>query len=148
MSTPFVAAHIKHHELGQFLHALSLLIKSNVPLLQSLDILQVSAHNHVIKQYIGCLYNDVHSGRLLSHAMSAQFIFPSDIVALVAVGEEAGELGAALSSAADIYKRAVQRSLDRLLFIMQPLVIIILGFLIGTLILAVYLPIMSLSYAI
>lgn len=145
---PFIGRVIWYHECGQFLYALSLLINNNVPLLQALEILESSIHNHGVKYYINALYCDVQSGILLSQAMAGLLVFSSDVVALVKVGEESGTLGASLISAADLYRDSAQRLLGRFVFLIQPIVIIILGFLIGMLIFAVYLPIMNLSHSI
>jgi type IV pilus assembly protein PilC len=148
MKMPYIGKLLWYYECGQFLHALSLLVNSNITLLHALEITQNATHNFGMKQYIASLYEQVQSGILLSQALSTTFIFSSDIISLVTVGEESGTLPASLMSAADLYKESMQLLLNRIIFFIQPIVIIILGFLIGMLIFAVYLPIMNLSFSI
>jgi type IV pilus assembly protein PilC len=148
MKMPLIARVLWYHECGQFLHSLSLLVSSNIPLLQALEITQTSVYNSTMKQCITVLYDHVQSGILLSQAMAGMLLFSSDVVALVKVGEESGTLATSLHSAADLYKESACLLLSRIIFFIQPIVIIILGFLIGMLIFAIYLPIMNFSFSI
>ena len=145
---PIVGKIIHYHALSQCLKALSLLLKSDISVLHALKIVRNSTHHYIIKHYIDLLCMHVESGMLLGSAMATMFVFSSDIIALVTVGENSRTLDIALDQAAHIYNDAMQQLLHRVFFLMQPLMIIILGVLIGLLILAVYLPIMNFSFAI
>ena len=80
--------------------------------------------------------------------MAAASFFLPEAVALVHVGEESGTLGQSLEAVSMVYSDMLEQSLRRFIFFLQPAVIIVLGFLVTTLIFAVYLPIMQLSHAI
>ncbi len=144
---PVVGTVVLNHQLGQFLYGLSLLERSGVPLVHALEVVESLTAHSVVKRFIHIIRMDVHSGILLSHAMAASLVFSSDVIALVNIGEETGTLGSSLLSSAEIYKESTHILLQRLVFFVQPLVIIVLGLLIGMLIFAVYLPIMNLSFS-
>jgi type IV pilus assembly protein PilC len=144
---PFVGKLIYYHQLGQGLHALSLLVNSGVSLSYALKMVSASVTNSVVKKCLVFLYDEIQLGRLLSHAMFSAAIFLPEVVAVVRVGEESGELGASLDCAAQLYKDVLQQMLGRFVFFLQPIMIIILGLLITALILSVYLPVMELSHA-
>ncbi len=148
MKVPFIGTCVHYHELEQFFYALFLLLESNISLLQAVSVLESSTRNHGMKKVMCALKQEIESGTLLSVAMSGTLIFPADIVALIRIGEEAGSLEKSLLSASERCKMVTQTTLKQLLFCLQPLLIVVLGFLIGTLILAVYLPIMNFSYSI
>jgi type IV pilus assembly protein PilC len=148
MHLPFIGSLVWQHQICQVLQALSLLINSGVTLVSGLKIVGDSVDNSVIKSQLASLHDDVASGQLLSNAMAASSIFLPEAVALVHVGEESGTLGQSLEAAADVYGDLFEQSMRQFIFFLQPAVIILLGFLVTTLIFAVYLPIMQLSHAI
>jgi type IV pilus assembly protein PilC len=146
MHTPFVGRLVCQHQFGQVLYALSLLITSGIPVVQALAIVHGSVDNYIIKQQCEYLHQELLSGQMLSHTMALSFLFLPEVVAMVRIGEESGTLGKSLESAAKIYRDRLDQSMSRFVFVLQPLVIILLGFLITALIFAVYLPIMQLSH--
>jgi type IV pilus assembly protein PilC len=148
LGIPFVGNLIYHHQLGQVLYALSLLVLSGVSLAPALHLLSASLDNSVIKRQFEILYHDVISGCLLSDAMDRSLMFLPEIAALVRIGEESGLLGESLESASALYADTLRQSMQTFVFFLQPLMIVLLGVLITALIFAVYLPIMDLSYVI
>lgn len=145
---PFIGVVILQYHLSQALQALALLINSGVTLATSLKIVNESIDHSLVKEQFALLYEDVTSGLLLSKAMSTSSLFLSEVIALVHIGEETGSLGQSLESAAIVYYELLENRLRKFVFFLQPVMIICLGLLVTTLIFAVYLPIMQLSYVI
>jgi type II secretory pathway component PulF len=83
---------------------------------------------------------------MLSDAMITSSLFLPEACALARIGEKSGTLGQSLESAAQVYSDTMQQSMQKIIFFLQPAVILLLGFLITALIFAVYLPIMQLSH--
>jgi len=144
----FIGPLLYKHFLSQILYALSLLVAGGVTLSDALQLLVSSSDNQVIKREIEHLYHDVLSGHLFSDALERSSLFLPEIVSLIVIGEESGVMTESLEKAAHLYFDSLQQSLARFIFFLQPLVIIILGLLVATLIFSVYLPIMNLSHII
>ncbi len=144
---PCIGKVMWQHHMCQALQALALLVNSGVPLVTGLAIVGQSVQHFSIKSTLASLHHDVASGQLLSAAMVTAENFLPEVIALIHVGEESGTLGQALESAALVYNDSLEEQLKRFVFFLQPIVIILLGLLVTTLILAVYLPIMQLSQA-
>lgn len=142
---PFLGTILWQYHMSQALQALSLLVNSGVTLKEGLAIISKSVDHVLIKSQLLILHDDVTSGQLLSDAMATSSLFLPEIVALMYIGEETGTLGQSLENAAAVYNEKLEEQLRRFVFFLQPTVIILLGFLVTTLIFAVYLPIMQLS---
>jgi len=145
---PFLGSIIWQHQMSQALQALSLLVNSGMTLVTALAIIGKSVEHFLVKSQLLFLHDEVASGQLLSGAMSTASIFLPEIIALTHIGEETGTLGQSLESAASVYSDNLEVQLKRFIFFLQPAIIILLGLLVTTLIFAVYLPIMQLSYVI
>jgi type IV pilus assembly protein PilC len=142
---PFVGAIVWQYHMSQALQALALLVNSGVPLVSGLKVVSESVDHALLTSQLVALHDDVASGQLLSSAMTTSAIFLPEVVALIHIGQETGSLGQSLENAAAVYSDTLEESLRRFVFFLQPTVIILLGFLVTTLIFAVYLPIMQLS---
>jgi type II secretory pathway component PulF len=145
MRMPFIGVVMWQHHMSQALQALSLLINSGVTLKEALAIVSESVDHLLIKSQLAVLHDDVASGQLLNSSMATTAVFLPEIIAFVHIGEETGTLGQSLENAAAVYNEKLEEQLRRFVFFLQPTVIILLGFLVTTLIFAVYLPIMQLS---
>lgn len=146
MKMPFIGQLVWQHQMCQALQALSLLVNSGVALVPGLKIVRDSFDNAVMRSQLASLHDEVASGQLLSNAMATTSFFLPEVVALVHVGEESATLGQSLESAAVVYSDMLEQSMRRFIFVLQPTVIILLGFLVTTLIFSVYLPILQLSH--
>lgn len=142
---PFMGTVVWQHSTAQAFHALMLLIKSGIPLVDALKIVSDSIDNDEVKEQFMVLYHEVAAGRLLSRAMACMAVFLPEVIALVHVGQESGTISNSLEAVALVYTNKVEESLNRFVFLLQPMVIIVLGVLVTTLIFAVYAPIMQLS---
>jgi type II secretory pathway component PulF len=133
-----------------FLQSLAMVLQGGMRLVPALRIASHGVSNSVVKQSIDQLINDVSSGLSLSSASMRCYegLFSGDVIALMRVGQETGNLGALIKKASDLYKVKIERSLSFVSTVFQPLLMIILGLLVALLIFAVYVPILSLSSAI
>ena len=143
---PFIGSLFFHHQAHKALQALSLLVTNGVPLVIALQIVTESI-DEPLKSYLTAVHYDVATGQSLNNALiNYHSLFFPEMIPLIRMGEEAGTLVEALKSATSLYNDRLEESLQRFIFLLQPTVIILLGLLITTLIVAVYLPIMQLSY--
>lgn len=135
--------------MAGFFQALSLLLKGGMPLSQAIRIAKESIENSVIKQDLWYKEQEVSAGTPFADAMAAcQDYCRQDIISLIKVGQESGQLSAMLDKVASIYQHRLLTNLSRINTLFQPVLLIILGLMIAGLILALYTPIMSLSYAV
>lgn len=143
---PFVNNIVWSYYMSQVLQAGSLLVRTGVPFVDSLKIIIDSIENSAVQFQLKNVYNEIISGRLLSDVMSSTSLFLPEVVALICVGEQTGNIAYSLETAAVIYNDLVEVQLKRFVFILQPVLIIFLGLLVTMLIFAVYSPILQLSY--
>ena len=137
----FVAA----YSLAQFTRLFAILNRAGVPILESLTLL---ADLNVLPNYqksILRLHSDIAAGLRLSIAMLAYPVFSPRLIQMIKVGEESGNLDSMLEKTADIYEQELQREARYLSQLLEPLIIVFLGVLIGGLVIALYLPIFKLG---
>ena len=142
---PYCTDLVYYHQLSQILYSLSLLVQNGVSLSKALESMYLHATCTAIKKQLRMFYDEVQHGRLLSDALSASEIMLPEAISVIRVGEESNTLGISLEYAAQMYRELLHQRLSRIVFLMQPIMILILGCFITGLILAVYLPIMELS---
>ena len=128
---------------AQFTRTLGSLSKAGVPILMALDIVQETIGNSVMSDAIQGSRNEVTEGLPLSMALSTKRVFPDMMVSMMAIGEETGEMDTMLSKVADFYEDEVTNSVKLLTSLIEPFMIIIVGFIVGSILLAMYLPMFS-----
>jgi type IV pilus assembly protein PilC len=104
--------------------------------------------NPVYADAIDRIRDQVATGRSLQNALAASGLFPNMVVQMVAIGEETGALDSMLSKVADFYEAEVNDAVDTLSSLMEPIVMVVLGGLIGGLVIAMYLPVFQMGQAI
>jgi len=119
-----------------------------VPLLQSLRAVAGATGNHVYKEAVLRLQQQVATGSQIHVAMSATGVFPGMAVQMTAIGEESGTLDDMLNHVATYYESEVDSLVDNLTTLMEPLIMAVLGVLVGGLVIAMYLPIFKLGQVI
>ncbi|MFC1842258.1 type II secretion system F family protein [Candidatus Dependentiae bacterium] len=147
INLPFLGEIYRNSFLVHFLRSISMLLKSGVRLVPAIYIAKSSIKNSVIKSQVCKLEQDVYAGSSLSQSMVdyGDILFPQDLVSVVKVGEETGQLHVMLDKAADMYWQKISRSILFFTTIFQPLLMIMLGLLITLLIFAIYVPIFGLA---
>jgi type IV pilus assembly protein PilC len=131
--------------IARWTRTLSTMFAAGVPLVEALDSVGGAAGNYVFQMGTKQIQNEVSTGTNLTTAMENAQIFPSMVTQMVAIGEESGQLDAMLSKVADFFEAEVDDAVDQLSSLMEPLIMVVLGGLIGSLVVAMYLPIFKLG---
>ena len=118
---------------------------AGVPLVEALDSAAGASGNAFYRDAIIRVKNDVTTGMQMNMAMQSTGIFPNMVVQMIAIGEESGSIDAMLSKVADIYEQQVDDAVDGLSALLEPLIMSVLGVLVGGLIIAMYLPIFQMG---
>ena len=131
--------------IARFCRTLSTTFSAGVPLIDALVSCAGAAGNNVYKVAVLQIRDDVATGQQLQFAMRQTGVFPSLALQMVAIGEESGALDAMLDKVATYYEQEVDNAVDGLTSMMEPLIMVVLGILVGGLVVAMYLPIFKLG---
>ncbi len=131
--------------IARFARTLSTMLQSGVPILQSLEIVAKTSGNKVIEEWLFKVKEEVSKGATLATPMSTIKLFPPLVVQMTAVGEETGELENMLSKVADFFEEEVDAAVEALTSMLEPMMMVFLGGIIGGLVVALYLPIFKLG---
>ena len=130
--------------VARFSRTLSTLLSSGVPILQSLDITARTAGNIVIEEAIISVRTGVERGENFVDPLKATEVFPNMVAQMIGIGEQTGALDAMLGKIADFYEQEVDAAIANLLTLMEPILIGFLGITIGSIVIAMYLPLFTL----
>ena len=131
--------------VSKFARTLSTLIRSGVPILTSLEIVGKTSGNRLIELLLQDVRTSIKEGQNISGPLGRRKVFPPMVIRMVSVGEETGELEKMLSKIADFYDTQVDASVDGLTSIIEPLIIAFLAIVIGGIVIAMFLPILTLT---
>ncbi len=145
LKLPIFGELILKSSIANFSRTLSSMISSGINILDALQISAETANNEVIMRALLNVKEQVEKGVSLALAMSRISIFPPMIVNMAAVGEQAGNLDTMLSKAADFYEEEVDRTVDALTSLIEPLLMVFIGSIIGVIVIAMYLPIFKIG---
>ena len=145
LKAPVAGGIIKMAVVARCARTLSTTFAAGVPLIEALDSVAGAAGNRLFEEAIVTVRDDVSTGRQLHQAMDASGLFPAMMVQMVMIGEEAGAVDELLARAASYYEEQVDNRVDNLTALMEPLIMSVLGVLIGGLVIAMYLPIFQLG---
>lgn len=144
LKAPVIGLLLKKIAVARFCRTLGTLTSSGVPILDGLDITARTAGNAVIEQAIQTVRRAVEQGKTISEPLAQVKVFPSMVVQMVAVGEQTGAMDTMLSKIADFYEDEVDEATQNLLSLLEPLIILFLGTVIGGIVIAMYMPMFSL----
>jgi type IV pilus assembly protein PilC len=133
--------------ISRFSRTLGTLVTSGVPILQALNITSDTAGNVVVAKAIQSIHTAVKEGESIVTPMSASSVFPPMVISMVDVGEETGKLPDMLLKVADVYDDEVDNAVSALTSIIEPLMIIILAVIVGTIVIAMFLPLIKMMDA-
>lgn len=142
---PIVGQVLRKATIARWTRTLSTMFAAGVPLVESLDSVGGASGNAVYIDATRRIQSQVNTGTSLTIAMQNANVFPNMAVQMVAIGEESGQLDSMLTKVADFYEREVDEAVASLSSLMEPLIMVILGTLIGGLVIAMYLPIFKLG---
>jgi type IV pilus assembly protein PilC len=145
LKVPVIGDILVKATIARFARTLSTMFAAGVPLVEAMSSVAGAAGNVVYGNAILRMRDEIATGQQLQIAMRDTNLFPNMVVQMVAIGEESGSIDAMLSKVADFYEREVDDAVDGLSSLMEPLIMAVLGVLIGGLVIAMYLPIFKLG---
>src|SRR2546423_257089 len=141
---PIIGQIMRKIAVSRFSRTLSTLLSSGVPILESLEITARTAGNIIVSEAIQKVQTGIEQGQTFVEPLKASGVFPIMVSQMIGVGEQTGALDAMLSKIADFYEQEVDAAIANLLSLMEPAMIMFLGITIGTIVIAMYLPLFSL----
>jgi type IV pilus assembly protein PilC len=145
LKLPIFGEVIRKATIARWLRTLSTMFAAGVPLVEALDSVGGASGNIVYLQATKKIQAEVSTGTSLTTSMQGVKVFPNMVLQMSAIGEESGSLDAMLAKAADIFEREVDDAVDSLSSLLEPLIMVFLGTIIGGLVVAMYLPIFKLG---
>lgn len=140
LKMPLFGDLVEKTAVARFCRTFGSLSRSGVPILRSLEIVSQTAGNQVISNAIDNAAKEVQTGGMLSIALQQARVFPVLATQMINVGEETGELDKMLMKVADFYEDEVEQAVKSLTSVMEPLMIVVLGGMVGSILVAMYLP--------
>ncbi len=129
--------------VARFTRTFGTLVESGVPIITALDVVKESAGNAVLERVVEDVKRETEEGGAISTQLGKSDIFPPMVTQMVAIGEESGELENMLGKIADFYDDEVDSAVESLTALMEPIFIVVLGGIVGTILVAMYLPIFN-----
>lgn len=148
LKMPIVGGIMTKAAIARYARTLSTMFAAGVPLVEALESVSGATGNIVYADAVLRMRDQVATGQQLQLAMTQTGLFPNMVVQMVAIGEESGSLDSMLGKVADFYEREVDDAVDALSSLLEPLIMAILGVLVGGLVVAMYLPIFKMGSAI
>jgi type IV pilus assembly protein PilC len=148
LKLPIFGSVIRKATIARWTRTLSTMFAAGVPLVEALESVGGASGNNVYMEATKKIQGDVSTGISLTVAMQNSEVFPSMVVQMVAIGEESGALDAMLGKVADFFEREVDDAVEALSSLMEPMIMVVLGVLIGGMVIAMYLPIFKMGQAV
>ena len=136
---------VRKSVIARWTRTLSTMFAAGVPLVESLDSVGGASGNHVYKVATKQIQSEVSTGTSLTAAMQNANLFPNMVTQMVAIGEESGALDSMLGKVADFFEQEVDDAVEAMSSLMEPMIMVVLGTLIGGMVVAMYLPIFKLG---
>jgi type IV pilus assembly protein PilC len=148
LKLPIVGEIIRKATIARFSRTLSTMFSAGVPLVEALDSVAGASGNRVYFDATKRIQSEISTGTSLTVAMQNAQVFPNMVLQMTAIGEESGALDSMLSKVADFYEAEVDDAVDAMSSLMEPVIMVVLGTLIGGLVVAMYLPIFKMGAAV
>ena len=148
LKIPVFGELIRKATIARWTRTLSTMFAAGVPLVEALDSVAGAAGNYVYYLATKQIQGEVSTGTSLTVAMQNSEVFPNMVIQMVSIGEESGSLDAMLGKVADFFEREVDDAVEALSSLMEPMIMVVLGVLIGGMVIAMYLPIFKMGQAV
>jgi type IV pilus assembly protein PilC len=145
LKIPVVGDILYKSAVARFARTLATMFAAGVPLVEAMESVAKAAGNIIFTEAILTMRDQVATGQQLQLTMAQSGIFPNMAVQMIAIGEESGALDAMCSKVADFYEAEVDSLVDSLSSLLEPLIMAVLGVLVGGLVVAMYLPIFKMG---
>ena len=140
LKVPLFGDLIQKSAVARFSRTFGSLTRSGVPILTALEIVRDTAGNQIIANAVDASRRDIQQGGMISTALQKEQVFPIMAIQMISIGEETGELDQMLMKVADFYEDEVEQAVKALTSILEPIMIVVLGAMVGTILLSMYLP--------
>jgi len=148
LKLPIIGPILNKAAIARYARTLSTMFAAGVPLVEALESVAGACGNIVYEDAVMKMKDEVATGQRLQRAMEARGIFPNMVVQMIAVGEESGSLDTMSGKVATFYEAEVDNAVDAMSSLLEPLIMVILGVLVGGLVIAMYLPIFKMGQVI
>jgi type IV pilus assembly protein PilC len=148
LKIPIVGVIVYKSAIARFARTLSTMSAAGVPLVEALDSVAGACGNIVFYDTVKQMQVDIGSGQRLQFSMEQSKLFPNMVIQMVAIGEESGAIDKMLNKVADFYEEEVDNLVDNLSSLMEPMIMVVLGTIVGGLVVAMYLPIFKMGEAV
>lgn len=145
LKVPVLSSLFQKIVIEKFASALGILIQSGVPLLYGLDIVGKTVGNRPLEQAVKQVRESVRVGRGMAGPLEDSGVFTPMVVQMVSVGEEIGELGKMLTKISEFYKERIATTLTRMTVLVEPVVLVLMGIVVGIMVVSMFLPIFQLA---
>lgn len=145
LKMPVLGALVRKAAIARFTRTLGTLVSSGVPILDGLEVVAKSAGNKIIEEGVMYVRAKVAEGKNIAGPLDETKIFPKMVVQMIGVGEQTGAMDVMLSKIADFYDDEVDASVDALTSLIEPVMMIVIGGMVGFVLIAMYLPIFSMA---
>lgn len=145
LKLPIIGEIIRKATIARFSRTLSTMFSAGVPLVEALDSVAGASGNRVYFDATKRIQSEISTGTSLTVAMQNAQVFPNMVLQMTAIGEESGALDSMLSKVADFYEAEVDDAVDAMSSLMEPVIMVVLGTLIGGLVIAMYMPIFKMG---
>jgi type IV pilus assembly protein PilC len=142
---PILGPVIRKVSVARFTRTLGTLLSAGVPILDALDVVSKSAGNVVVEEAIQKTSEKIREGRTMAEPLMETNVFPPMVVQMIGVGEQTGALDTMLNKIADFYEEEVDIAVAALTSLLEPLMMVFIGGIVGTILIAMYLPIFSIA---
>ncbi len=133
----------RKNSISRFSRTLGTLVTSGVPILQALNITRDTAGNAIISEAISKVHDAVKEGESIVAPLEASGVFPPMVISMVDVGEETGQLPEMLLKIAEVYDDEVDNAVEGLTSLLEPIMIVLLALIVGTIVIALFMPLIS-----
>jgi type IV pilus assembly protein PilC len=145
LKIPIIGGILNKASLARFARTLSTMFAAGVPLVEALESVSGATGNIVYQEAVLKMREEVATGQALQLSMRQRNLFPHMVIQMTAIGEESGALDEMLGKVADFYEEQVDNAVDSLSSLLEPMIMVVIGGLVGSLVVAMYLPIFKLA---
>ncbi len=142
---PVIGGVMRKIAVARFTRTLGTLLSSGVPILDAMEIVAKSSGNYIIEQGIMTARSKIAEGKNMAEPLAETQVFPSMVVQMIAVGEQTGALDTMLNKIADFYEEEVDVAVSAMTSLLEPIMMVFIGGSVGTMIIAMYLPIFTMA---
>lgn len=140
ISVPVLGPLFHKVAIARFSNTLAMLLRAGVPILQALDVVKETVNNRVVSSALDEVKGSVREGESISRPLGRHEVFPPMVVQMMAVGEDSGSVDEMMSKVADFYNEEVAATVDGLTSLIEPVLIVVIGIIVGGAVVSLYLP--------